>query len=133
MESAVLVDSSVFIGLIRANKDPAIELLRRAEMTDLATCGMVQLEVLRGVGAPRLRQRITQFMSVMLNVQTDNQLWEDATQLGWQLGREGWNLPAQDIVIAACARRIDAAVLTYDKHFDAIPKLRVLHSLDELQ
>jgi predicted nucleic acid-binding protein len=60
-------------------------------------------------------------------------MWEEATRLGWQLGREGWNLPAQDIVIAACARRIGAAVLTYDKHFDAIADLRVLRSLDELE
>jgi predicted nucleic acid-binding protein len=133
MESAVLIDSSVFIDLLRAGLDPGVELLRRCETLDLATCGMVQLEVLRGVAAPKVQNRLIQFMSVMLYVPTDNQMWEEATRLGWQLGREGWNLPAQDIVIAACARRIGAAVLTYDKHFTAIPELRVLRSLDELE
>ncbi len=42
-------------------------------------------------------------------------------------------MPAQDIIIAACAIRADAAVLTYDRHFDAIPGLRVVHSLEELR
>ena len=64
---------------------------------------------------------------------TDNKLWEEACELGWQLTRKGNNLPAQDIIIAACARRVGAAVLTFDRHFDAIPGLTVVHSLDELR
>jgi predicted nucleic acid-binding protein len=34
-------------------------------------------------------------------------------------------LPAQDILIACCARRIGAVVLTMDTHFSDIPGLRV--------
>ena len=133
MRSAVLVDSSVFIALLQQGLDPGVELLRRCEILDLATCGMVQLEVLRGVAAPRVQARLVQFMSVMLYVPTDNRMWEEATHLARDAAREGWTLPAQDLVIAACARRIGAAVLTYDKHFLAISELQVLRSLEELQ
>jgi predicted nucleic acid-binding protein len=69
---------------------------------------------------------------VMQNVITDNKLWESACQLGWEVTRKGYNIPAQDIIIAACAIRADAAVLTFDRHFDHIPGLRVIHTLEEL-
>ena len=133
MQSLVLVDSSIFITLLKTRRDPAEELMGRLDLTDLATCGMVRLEVIRGLGAPRARQKMESFFDVMQNVITDNALWEDACELGWQVSSKGNNMPAQDIIIAACALRVDASVLTHDGHFDHIPGLRVLHSLDELR
>lgn len=132
MKSAVLVDSSVFIGLLRLGRDPGVELLRKAEVLSLVTCGMVRLEVLRGILTPPIHASLVRFMSFMQNVPTDHRLWEDAAKLGSELGQEGINLPAPDIIIATCALRVSAAVLTYDKHFDMIPGLTVFHSIDEL-
>ena len=133
MQSPVLVDSSVFITLLKTRRDPGIELMSRLDLTDLATCGMVRLEVIRGLATPRARRRMDAFFDVMQNVLTDDQLWEDACELGWRVTRKGHNMPAQDIIIAACALRVGAAVLTFDRHFDAIPGLRVVHSLEELR
>lgn len=133
MQSPVLVDSSVFITLLKTRRDPGIELMSRLDLTDLATCGMVRLEVIRGLATPRARRRMDAFFDVMQNVLTDDQLWEDACELGWRVTRKGHNMPAQDIIIAACALRVGAAVLTFDRHFDAVPGLTVVHSLDELR
>ena len=72
-------------------------------------------------------------MKVMINVPSDDRVWETATQEAWQLARKGITLPAQDLVIAACANRIEAAVLTYDNHFYDIPGVTVLSSLDDLR
>ena len=69
----------------------------------------------------------------MQDVPTDNKLWEEACEPGWQVTRKGHNLPAQDLIIAACAIRAETPVLTYDRHFDVIPGVRVLRSLDELR
>ena len=132
MESVVLVDSCVFITLLKQRRDPATELLARASDLDFATCGMVRLEVLRGLTTPRLRRAVGEFMDVMQYVPTDNRLWDDAVEISHHLRAIGWNLPAGDLVIGACARRIGAAVLTFDKHFDVIPEIRVYHSLEEL-
>lgn len=132
MESVVLVDSSVFIGLLREGRDPALELVSRAATTDLATCGMVRMEVLRGIIGPKPRRAFEAFLSVLRNVPTDNRLWEEAAQMAWTLDRKGVTLPAQDILIACSALRIDAAVLTWDRHFFDIPDLRVLDSLEAL-
>ena len=133
MQSPVLVDSSVFITLLKTRRDPGIELMSRLDLTDLATCGMVRLEVIRGLATPRARRRMDAFFDVMQNVLTDDQLWEDACDIGWRVTRKGHNMPAQDIIIAACALRVGAAVLTFDRHFDAVPGLTVVHSLEELR
>ena len=131
--NTVLVDSSMFIHLLRQQKDPAAELSSRAQRMDLATCGMVQLEVLRGVRIPRLREALSRFMSVMLYAATDFRMWDAATDIAWHLDRKGITLPAQDLIIAACAQRLDAAVLTLDNHFYDVPNLRVLYTLDDLR
>lgn len=132
MAAVVLVDSSVWIHLMRTGQDPVRELVSRARTLDLATCGMVRLEVLRGIVRRPVREAVEAFMNVMIYAPTDNRIWEAATEDAWQLGRQGITLPAQDFVIAACARRIEAAVLTFDAHFLDIPGLPVMSSLDEL-
>lgn len=130
--NAALVDSSVLISLLRRGLDPAKELMTRARRMDLATCGMVRLEVLRGVVQPATRRAVAGFLDVMCNIPSDNRLWEEAAQLAWELDRRGRTLPAQDILIAACARRIGAVVLSHDAHFSEIPDLTVLTSIDDL-
>lgn len=126
MERTLLVDSNIYIGLLRRQIDPSVALLEHYDTLNLATCGMVKLEVVRGLRASRLRERLEHLMKVMLYVPTDNRLWEDATQLAWELDRRGKVIPGPDVVIAACARRLQADILTLDAHFDGIPGLRVL-------
>jgi predicted nucleic acid-binding protein len=65
-------------------------------------------------------------MDVMCNVPSDNHLWVEATDLAWQLDRKGLVIPGADVVIAASALRIGAAVLTTDAHFQQIDRLRVI-------
>ncbi|MFZ4776010.1 MAG: type II toxin-antitoxin system VapC family toxin [Terrimicrobiaceae bacterium] len=124
MASDALVDSNVFILLLRRDEDPVRWLGARLE--DIYTCGMVRLEVLRGIKGSRQRDDIAAFFNVLCNVQTDNRLWEQAAELGWELDRCGRTIPAQDILIAACALRAGVPVLTADKHFEGIPGLMVI-------
>jgi predicted nucleic acid-binding protein len=62
----------------------------------------------------------------MQYVVTDHSLWDKATELAWTLDREGRMIPAQDALIAACALRVDAAVHTFDRHFEWVPGLEVV-------
>lgn len=133
MSRPALVDSCVIIGLLRAGLDPAVELLCHAGNTELATCGMVRMEVLRGVIQPKAKRAVERFFDVMRPVGTDSIIWQEAADLAWRLDREGWTLPTQDILIAACALRIGAAVFTHDKHFRVVPGLSVISSLEELE
>ena len=130
MISSLLVDSNVFINLWRSGRDPVTVIGRWActNRTNLVTCGMVRLEVLRGIRVPRVHSLIGSFFDVMENIPTDGDVWKSASRLAWELDRQGRVLPAQDILIATVARRSDSVVLTDDKHFGSIPDLKVIPS-----
>lgn len=126
MESEILVDSNVFIDLMKYRGDPAPWLYRWAGIRNLAICGVVRMEVLRGVKSPNVYRKLNDFMDEMVNIPSSNRLWDKATELAWQLDRKGIVIPETDVVIAASALAIGAAVLTSDAHFSRIEGLRVI-------
>jgi predicted nucleic acid-binding protein len=128
--SPVLADSSFYINQLRRGLDPLKTLALAAATRDLAVCGVIRCEVGRGLRNSRLRERLTAAWDVMLNVPTDNRLWAAAETLAWELDREGKVLPLTDILIACCAKRAGAVVLTDDQHFREIPGLRVTDHLE---
>jgi tRNA(fMet)-specific endonuclease VapC len=126
MEAAVLIDSNIYIGCMNAGLDPVQEILKGISLDDIACCGVVKAEVLRGIKGPKLRKQLEEFFAVTQMLATPAGLWDDVWQLAWKLDRQGKILPLQDIVIASCALRAGAAVMTRDKHFREIPNLRVI-------
>lgn len=133
MANEVLVDSNVYIRLMKRGRDAVATLYEwsEAEGRSLAVCGMVRLEVLCGVKVVRFYQSISSLMDVMINVPSDNRLWEQATALAWNLDRKGFVIPGADAVIAASALRIGASVMTSDAHFSKIDGLRVIEPPQE--
>ena len=127
--SPLLADSSFYIRHLRQGRDPLRALTLAAAERDLAVCGIVRCEVGRALRPTRVRQQFRAFWDVMLNVPTDNRLWEQAEQTLWDLDRAGRMLPLSDVVIACCAQRIGAVVLTYDHHFSLIPHVLTTDSL----
>jgi predicted nucleic acid-binding protein len=106
---------------MRRGRNPLKELEPIAMVRDVAICGVVRAEVGRGIREPSVLKKFHKVWDVMLNIPTDNRLWVDAEKTAWTLDRQGMNLPLTDIVIACCARRIGAVVLTLDGHFSQIP------------
>lgn len=129
MANLILPDSNVYIDATRAGVDPFKQFAAHLEECEFATCGMVVLEVCRGFREPSLLQRFRERFGVMIFIPTNNVIWERATHLAWTLDRRGRTLPAQDLLIAACALHAGATVLTRDAHFRAIPDLQVLTAL----
>jgi predicted nucleic acid-binding protein len=120
--SPVLVDSCWYITVGKKGGDPLGLLEAVAEVRDVATCGVVRCEVARGVKNPKTLKVFQEAWDVMMYVPTDNKLWQEVESTVWQIDRTlGGALPLADIVIACCARRIGAVVLTFDRHFQRIP------------
>ena len=126
MERPVLIDSNVYIDLFRARLDPVVEIGRRYRWDEIACCGVVKAEVLRGLKGPRQLDAMQRFFAVTQMVATSAKLWDEVWQLAWELDRAGKVLPLQDLVIACCARRVGAAVMTRDAHFRQVPGLEVM-------
>ena len=110
--SPVLADSSYYVRLLREGRDPLRDLALAAASRDVAICGVVRCEVGRGVRNEGALQRFQRAWDVMINVSTDNRLWAEVELTAWQLDRAGFILPLTDVVIACCAKRIGAVVLT---------------------
>jgi predicted nucleic acid-binding protein len=126
MDLPILVDSSVYILLMRQRLDPVAVLFKHYDTVNLVTCGMVQLEVMRGMRETHARRRLEEFMAVMQYVPTDERLWREATDLAWRIDRAGQAIQATDALIAASALRKGASVLTRDSDFQRVPGLHVL-------
>lgn len=127
----VMVDSNVLIHLLRANRDPMRYLDPWKRGRDFMTCGLVRLEVERGVIGKKARLRVKRYFQVLMDVPTSNQIWANATEIAWTLDRSGVVLPAQDILIAAHAMKFDGSILSSDAHFRQIPGLRVYDPAEE--
>ncbi len=128
--SPVLADSSFYIRALRQGQDPLRALALAAATSDVAVCGVVRCEVGRALRPPALRQRFQSFWDVAINVPTDNGLWQQTEETLWNLDRQGVALPLTDVLIACCARRISAVILTHDRHFRLIPGVRVVDHLE---
>ena len=129
MVDLVLPDSNFYIHRARAGLDPFVELAAHADDWDFATCGMVVIEVCRGRRDPAVHQRFREHFSIMPYIATGISVWERTGQLAWALDRKGIVLPVSDLLIAACALHVNAAVLTLDAHFQEIQGLRVVDAL----
>jgi len=128
----VVPDSSWIIESTRRGEDPLRVLGLSTEWCDLFTCGVVRAEIGRGLKSPKLRTRFTDAWEWMTDLPTDHHLWAEVEELLWSLDRAGSRIPLPDGIIAASALRIDAVVLTLDKHFTVIRGLRTATSLKEI-
>ena len=127
--SPVLVDSSFYIRAVRQGKDPLQLLAPLTATRDVAVCGVIRCEVGRGVREPKILERYHSFWNVMVNVPTDNQIWAAVEKMLWRLDRQGTILPLTDVVIACCALRIGAVVLTHDEQFQRIPGVKTFEQI----
>jgi predicted nucleic acid-binding protein len=127
----LLVDSSIYIDLLRAGRSPGDEFRSALEAGTLLTCGIVRLEVLRGIIDTRVRTWVEGLFGEMIACPLDERLWRDAAHLAWGLDRRGTVLPVPDLAIASCALRAGAVVVSRDPHFRLIPDLAVLEAMPD--
>jgi predicted nucleic acid-binding protein len=125
----MLVDSTVYIDLLRRGEDVPFLLKPALLGGQLLVCGVVRLEVLRGIRSVVVRDELSELFDLMTDVPTDARVWRKATDLAWTLDRRGAVLPLTDLVIASCALVFGATVVTNDPHFWQIPGLTVKKSL----
>lgn len=128
MGSDVLIDSNVYIDLLKVRKDPVATLYEWGEAhgRDLAICGMIRVEVLRRLKLLKSYHSISAFMDIMVNIPSDKRMWTAATELAWSLDHKGIIIPGADAVIAASALCHGAAIMSSDAHFSQIESLHVI-------
>lgn len=127
----ILIDSTIYINWFRTRTEPRLILEPWIRAGAAATCGIVRVEVVRGMIDVRQKAKVEAMFDTLHDVGTDEELWRNASELAWKLDRTGAVLPLSDIAIAACALSIDATVVTTDGHFTLVPGLGVRASLPQ--
>ena len=125
----MLVDSTIYIDLLRRGEDIPFVLRASLLSGQLFVCGVVRAEVLRGIRVIEMRSELSELFDLMVEIPTDARLWRKVTDLAWKLDRRGTILPLTDLVIASCALVVDTSVVTTDPHFSQIPGLTVKRTL----
>jgi predicted nucleic acid-binding protein len=122
----VLIDSCMYIPLLRRGIDPAEEFSYLAEQLEVVTCGVVRCEITRGLKSQKARERLCAWLDCHIYVPTMNRVWARAEQIAWDTGKMEPTIPLTDAIIAACAIESGSVLLTRDRHFQWVKDLRVV-------
>jgi hypothetical protein len=121
----ILIDSTKYITWMRQGRNPVALLVPSLTTGELLTCGIVRIEVLRGVIKPKAKAELTRFFDIIPEIPLTSVLLGEVAELAWTLDRQGQVLPLSDLIIATCAKRAGATVITEDLHFRQIPGLKL--------
>jgi predicted nucleic acid-binding protein len=92
---------------------------------EIATCGIVDLELLYSATSPTTYSALAEALHGMPRVATDDVVIERALEVQAKLAKRSQHrtVPLPDLLIAACAERAGLTVLHYDADYERIAKL----------
>lgn len=119
--SRVLVDSSVWVEMLRGRNSPEVSrlgvLLRENQV---CTNGLIRAEVLSGAKTPKAYRQLSDDFSALELLPDPPELWEDVSLARFSLARKGFHAGIADLVVAVSAARHRRAVFSLDQAFERI-------------
>ena len=118
-----ILDTSVWLEVLPAERGTAqlrnrVDALLSADQ--VATTGMIRLELLGGVRSQAEWTRLSELLSALHNLPVVEEDWEGAASKAFRLRREGITLPFTDLLIGEVALRSEAVLIHRDRHFDLL-------------
>lgn len=122
MTDIYLLDTSVWIPVLRIN---SLESIRKRvdqllKENSVAIMPIVKVELLGGTKNEIEFERLNKRLSSLLFLDMNNEVWNKASKLAYDLKRNGITVPYIDIMIAATAIHHNTTLLHLDKNFDMI-------------
>ncbi len=116
-----LLDTSVWIDVLKpggANSSlrDRVDALLAADR--VAITGMVRLELLGGARNDRDWDQLNDHFSALHQLPFEDDTWQEAARMGFQLRRQGVTVPFTDLIIGAVAVNSSSVLLHRDRHFD---------------
>lgn len=90
---------------------------RLLESNEVALCGPVITEIRRGLRSPAERTRVIPLLTGCHLLSDPPDLWAEAGDLGYALGRRGITVKTVDLLVATYALSHAVAILTTDAGF----------------
>lgn len=125
----VLPDTCAWIDFFRGKDTPLARALDKSLLNgEVLTCGIVLCELFQGIKSSREECLVKNALFALPHLEMDRDLWARAGTLSSLLRSKGHILPLSDIIIATLAQSNDCAVLTIDRHFEAIEGCKIIKS-----
>ena len=122
----ILADTNVIIDFW---DNPNDEYARSFEDNEIATCGVITTELLRGSNSDKQFSQIEEALNDFTYFSFSEKDWISLSKLFITLKKNGLAVPFQDAMIAYLAIKHDCEVWTNDKHFKlmqvVLPSLRL--------
>lgn len=122
----ILADTNVIIDFW---DNPNDEYARIFEDNEIATCGVIKTELLRGSNSEKQFSQIEEALNDFTYFSFSEKDWISLSKLFITLKKNGLAVPFQDAMIAHLAIKHDCEVWTNDKHFKlmqvVLPSLRL--------
>ncbi|TDU67189.1 hypothetical protein EI77_03390 [Prosthecobacter fusiformis] len=117
----VIVDSSIWIAAARrqGSLEAKVGLRGLLEVYEATLCSPVFLEVMGGAFKQE-RKEMAGLFSELLYVRVTEEDYMAAVRNNWKLRDAGITAPANDVLIATIAQRMECRVYAQDKHFEAM-------------
>ena len=116
-----LLDTSVWIDVLRSGGTNTGLRARVDELLaadEVAITGMVRLELLGGARNDRDWDQLNDHVSALHQLPVEDDTWQEAARMGFQLRRQGVTVPFTDLIIGAVAVNSNSVLLHRDRHFD---------------
>ena len=122
----ILADTNIIIDFWDKPNDESAKIF---EDNEIATCGVIKTELLRGSNSEKQFSQIEEALNDFTYFSFSEKDWISLSKLFITLKKNGLAVPFQDAMIAYLAIKHDCEVWTNDKHFKlmqvVLPSLRL--------
>jgi len=123
----ILVDSSVWIDYLRSGKAAVADYLENILQEQTAvTCGVVVTEVIHGYRNKSEQKFMEEVFEVIPYIEIERKDWEDTAKLLSSLEHRGMTISIADGLIAQVCIRHNLHLLTLDKIFKRIERVKAI-------
>lgn len=118
----ILIDTSAWIASFKKTGNEELkEFMKQAIVSGLAvTSPMIILELLQGCRSVGERDALRTKLECLDILPLNQDVWEQAYELGFSLRRKGLTIPTVDLIISALAIEHKSLLLHHDEHYEMI-------------
>ncbi|MCP4755048.1 MAG: PIN domain nuclease [Proteobacteria bacterium] len=124
----ILVDTSVWIGVLRDKTGKIVQAFQRGTASDIIVfCRFVQLELLQGAKGELEWRKLDEYLSTQYYLEMTDESWSNAAKIYFDLRKRGETIRSPiDCCIAQIAIDSGAVLLHNDQDFEKIADISPL-------
>ncbi len=122
----IIIDTSVWIEYFKNNQDYVPFIEDGLNLENILISGLIISELLHGIKSEKEYKLLSESISAVPYAECIYEDWIRTGEILYNLKKKGISVPLTDVLISAIAIRYNASVLTLDKHFKNIARIKLI-------